>query len=253
MKRFYYIIGFFITAGSVLFLVAMPWTLRLWILGSALLVLLAILAYGAYRIDSQMFVRTICTGNRSGKRVAITFDDGPYPIRSARIIEILDRFNCKATFFLTGSKLEGNEGAVKAMVAKGHTVGNHSFSHSNLFPLMGSNRISLEIRETNRLLEEITGEPVRYFRPPFGVTNPSIYWGLRGLDMKVTGWSIRSLDTRNEEAGVVVDRIMKKVRGGDIILLHETSEYILPILEQLLPLLSQRELSCVNLDQFLAG
>ncbi|MFH0756132.1 MAG: polysaccharide deacetylase family protein [Bacteroidota bacterium] len=253
MKGFYYITGLFILAGTVLFLISMPWTLKLCFLGSTLLVLLAILAYGAYRIDSQMFVRTICAGNRSGKLVAISFDDGPHHTRSAGIMEILDRFNCKATFFLTGSKLKGNEDVVKAMVAKGHTVGNHSFSHSNLFPLLGSDQISLEIRETNRLLEDITGESVRYFRPPFGVTNPRIYRGLRGLDMQVTGWSIRSLDTRNEEAEVVVGRIMKKVRGGDIILLHETSEYILNILEQLLPLLSQRELACVNLDQFLAG
>ncbi len=252
MSRFYTIIGLFILAGAGLFFIPMSWELRIWLLVAGLLLLLAILAYGASHIDSQLFVPSICAGSRAGSKIAITFDDGPHPLHSVEIMEMLDRFGCKATFFLTGSKLDGNREVVKKMIAEGHTVGNHSYSHSNMFPLFRSKKISREIEKTNRLLQDITAAPIRYFRPPFGVTNPRIYRGLRGLDMQVTGWSIRSFDTRNEEAEKVVGRIMKKVRGGDIILLHETSDHILQILEQLLPLLQQRNLSCVNLDLLLA-
>ncbi|MEN8157063.1 MAG: polysaccharide deacetylase family protein [Bacteroidota bacterium] len=243
---------------AILLLLPLPGRLNLFLAGSVLLILLLILARGASRINSQIFVRTLCRSDQTGSQesldqVALTFDDGPHPDRSRMIMELLERYRCKATFFLTGAKVEGNEKLVREMVDLGHLIGNHSYSHSNLFPLFRSSRIAEEIGRTNRLLEEVTNRPVRYFRPPFGVTNPNISRGLKGLGVEVIGWSIRSMDTRNEPPEKVVGRIMRQIRGGDIILLHETSDHILEILEQLLPAIRQRGLDSVPVDQLLSG
>ena len=256
MKPFHIIYGLFIVTETILLLLPLPETLKLFLAGSLLLILLLILALGASRINSQMFVHTVCRRDQTGTReslnqVALTFDDGPHPTRSRQIMELLERYHCKATFFLTGVKVEGNEKLVREMVDLGHLIGNHSYSHSNHFPLFSGSRIAKEIDRTNRLLEEVTDRPVRYFRPPFGVTNPNVSRGLKGLGMEVIGWSIRSMDTRSEPPEKVVDRIMRQIGGGDIILLHETSDHILEILEQLLPAIQQRGLVFVPVDRLL--
>ena len=123
--------------------------------------------------------------------------------------------------------------------------------HSNLFPVYSGKRISEEIEKTNDILEGITTHKVKYFRPPFGVTNPRIHRGLRRLDLKVIGWNIRSLDTRIENPDSVVQRITKRMKAGDIILLHDSSDHIAEILEQLIHISKQKRLKCVSLDTFL--
>ena len=251
MGRFYITTGIYVLIAATLFLIPISVTTRLALLFTGLLSLLAVLFYGASRISSQFFVPSTCKGDRASNQVAVTFDDGPHPARTLEIMETLERFNCKASFFFTGAKVAGNENVVKALAAGGHSIGNHSFSHSGLFPLFRGKAISGEIRETNRILEGITGNPVKYFRPPFGVTNPNIHRGLHGSGLQVIGWSIRSFDTRNEEAEKVIRRITRKLRGGDIILLHETSDHILQVLEQLLPVIDRRGLKCVSLDRLL--
>jgi peptidoglycan/xylan/chitin deacetylase (PgdA/CDA1 family) len=212
---------------------------------------IAVIVLGSSRISSGMFVHAICRGDPGRHQVAITFDDGPDPVRSPEILEILRRHNCQATFFLTGEKVTGNESIVRDMATAGHTIGNHSFSHSSFFPFFSAGNIAGEILATNQAIEGITGRKVLYFRPPFGVTNPNISRGLRGLEMKVAGWSIRSYDTCNESAEVVLRRISGKLRGGAIILLHETPENVPEILEQLLQILEYRGLEAVSLDTLL--
>jgi peptidoglycan/xylan/chitin deacetylase (PgdA/CDA1 family) len=135
------------------------------------------------------------------------------------------------------------------MIKEGHLIGNHSLSHSNFFPLFRPSRIQGEVEECNRFLEAAGSGPVRFFRPPFGVTNPNVARGIKPTGMQVAGWSIRSFDTRNQAAEKVVKRILKRLGGGDVILLHESSEHILKILDQLLPAIKEAGLNCVTLDQ----
>ena len=251
MGRFYITIGLFVVISATVIFLPIGVPAKVVLLFASLLVMLAVLVYGASRISSNFFVPSVCQGDRASNMVALTFDDGPDPVRTREITEILERFNCKASFFLTGGKVAGNEEIVKAVAAAGHSIGNHSFSHSNKFPIYRGRTISREIRETNRVLEGLTGSRVIYFRPPFGVTNPNIHRGLRGMKMIVVGWSIRSFDTRNEDADKVIRRITRRLRGGDIVLLHETSDHIMQILEQLLPAIEARELNCVSLDRML--
>jgi peptidoglycan/xylan/chitin deacetylase (PgdA/CDA1 family) len=250
MWRYRIILGIFFFSVAAVIISPLSLSLKALLLGVVSLFLLALLAYGAASIGSQFFVRSICRGNRADG-VALTFDDGPHPEMTPAIMEILERYSCKGTFFLTGSKIAGNEMIVESLFRAGHTIGNHSFSHSNLFPLFKRHRIEEEIRDTNCLIERVTGTPVLYFRPPFGVTNPTIARALGGMKMKVTGWSIRSFDTLNVAPLKVVKRIMRKVGGGDIILLHDTSRNILEVMEALIPEIRKRGLHCVTLQQLL--
>lgn len=248
MKRFYMVTAFFAGIFVLLFAPFME-PFRLPLVITVLLLYGFLLILGASRIESQFFVRALCRGDAAGNIVAITFDDGPYGKRSTEILEILSRHGCRASFFLIGRKAIDDPEIVKMMIEDGHLIGNHSFSHSNFFPLYSAARIKRELDETNRILEAAGSKPVRLFRPPFGVTNPNVARGVRTSGMKVAGWSIRSFDTRDQAADKVVKRILKRMRGGDVILLHETSKHILEILEQLIPAIQQAGLTCITLDQ----
>ena len=208
-----------------------------------------VLAYGAARISSQLFLAAVCRGDAAGGKIAITFDDGPHGERSADILELLRKYRCKASFFLIGKKAELAPGMVDMLVKEGHLVGNHSYSHSSFFPFYRASRIRAEVARTNRILEAAGSGQIQFFRPPFGVTNPNVAGGLKGSGMKVAGWSIRSFDTRNQAANIVVERIVNRMRAGDVILLHETSEHILEILDQLIPAIEEAGLSCARLDE----
>ncbi len=249
MWRFYFTLMLFLLLTALLLVIPASATLRILLAGLLLLFLVVTVAIGAFTIRSQFFVKAFCKGDPESNLVAITFDDGPHPVRTPEILQILDRFNSKASFFLIGKRMEGNEGVVRKVHAAGHTIGNHSYSHSNRFPFFPGSRIEGEVRDTNQLIEGITGTKVRYFRPPFGVTNPRIRRGLRNSGLQVIGWSIRSFDTRGASAEKTVRRITRGIGGGDIVLLHETSENILQILEQLIPRISEMGFSCVSLDQ----
>jgi peptidoglycan/xylan/chitin deacetylase (PgdA/CDA1 family) len=248
MKKFYLITGVLVAAMVVLLLLPVTGTV-LWTAGGVLvLAWLAALAIGASFIGSQMFVRTVCRGGQEQGTIALTFDDGPDPVKTARILDMLEENGCRASFFLIGGKMKNNAGLVRRMAENGHTIGIHSFSHSSLFPVMSGSRIRDEILASKSLVKEITGREAKFFRPPFGVTNPRIFRGLKGTAMVVAGWSIRSMDTRGEEATKVVNRIMRKAGRGEIILLHDTSPHILEILELLLPAIREKRLQCEGLD-----
>lgn len=249
MWRFYLTLLIFVLLTVLLLVIPASAALRFLLLALVLLALVVTVAFGAFSIRSRFFVSAFCKGDPGSNQVAISFDDGPDPIRTPQILQILEGFRCKASFFLIGKRVEGNEEVVRDIHAAGHTIGNHSFSHSNRFPFYTSGRISRELRDTNQLIERITGTKVSYFRPPFGVTNPRIRNGLKNSGLTVVGWSIRSFDTRGAAAEKIVRRITRSVGGGDIVLLHDTSVNILPILEQLIPRIREMGFTCVPLDQ----
>jgi len=249
MKAFHMITALFAGLAVLLIVLPLPEALRLPLLILLLTLYVLLLAYGASRIDSQFFLHALCKGDSGSKSVALSFDDGPNGDRSMEILKLLSEHDCPSSFFLTGSRVEVQTDLVKEMLKRGHLIGNHSYSHSNFFPLFRSSRIRKELEDTNRILKDAGVGTVRFFRPPFGVSNPNVARGVKASGMEVAGWSIRSFDTRNEVAGKVVQRILKRMSGGDVILLHETSDNILEILELLLPAIREAGLSCVTMDQ----
>lgn len=165
----------------------------------------------------------LIVGNRNaGKCVALTFDDGPHKTYTPEILDILDEYGAKATFFIVGRNAEENPDIVLDAYRRGHEIGNHTYTHPNLKNLSAEKRLE-EIQKTQEILTDITGEAPRLFRPPGGYVSNSIIEELDALDCSAVLWSWRQ-DTRDWACpGVdcVVSGVLKNLRDGDIILFHD--------------------------------
>ena len=180
--------------------------------------------------------------------IAITFDDGPHPEFTPKVLALLERYNAKATFFCIGHHIEKHPELFKAIVSHGHTIGNHTYSHVNHFGAFGKNKVLAELEKTNSIIKSLIGQEPILFRPAFGVTNPSVKWAVNRLKMQGIGWSKRSLDTTNRSEHVILNRITNGLKPGDVILMHDTSEKSIAVLEQLLLFLEKEELKSVTVD-----
>lgn len=219
-----------------------PW--YIWIL--CLLLYSAIIAYAAANIQFNFFIKAInFKQNPSEKTICITFDDGPDPVYTRQILEILEAFNVKASFFLIGKKIANQEALVKQMHNSGHLLGNHSFYHTNTFMMQPKNTIANEIKQTNEAIYTATGRYPLVFRPPFGVTNPRIARAISLLKLHVLGWNVRSLDTKNESPEITLQRIIKKCKPGSVVLLHDTMANTPEVLPKFLLFLSEHQYKVV--------
>lgn len=193
--------------------------------------LLALLAYvawivaGAMAIRLRMFVDAVVRAPKGARGVALTFDDGPDPVWTPRVLDALDRADAKGTFFVIGKKAEKHPDVVRAIVRRGHAVGVHSYAHDRLFALRGERRVRADLERAIAVVQSITGERPTLFRPPIGHTNPIIARVADALDLTVVGWSIAG---RDGLAGAVPERVAARVRGGvrdgAIVLLHDAAE-----------------------------
>lgn len=190
-----------------------------------ILILIAVLLlfYSSYSIQHSIYLKSFCKNRAAIGKVALTFDDGVDPDITEKLLEILKKYDIKATFFIIGKKAEEHPDLVKLIVQHGHSIGNHSYTHSVRFTLKTAKGVIHELRTTNDILEKISGlEKIKYFRPPFGVTNPNIARAVKRLNMNPIGWSIRSLDTKkNKCREFIAKRVLNKLKGGDVILLHD--------------------------------
>lgn len=191
------------------------------IIAAAVLLAAVLLVRGSASVRASWYLRMRCRARRAGRRVALTFDDGPDPQRTPAVLDLLARQGVRATFFVVGARAEAHPELVRRMVAEGHVVGNHSYTHSWRFPLRSLGRTVEELRRTGEVLHRITGRQPRLFRPPFGVTNPTIARAVRRLGLDPVGWSIRSLDTMGQSPERVAARILRRLHPGAVILLHD--------------------------------
>ncbi len=159
-------------------------------------------------------------GDRDADYIAITFDDGPHPYNTPKILELLEEKGGLGTFFVTGSNLKKNIKLAEEVVSRGHMLGNHTFSHcSALF--CSKKRLQREIEETKALIEDITQKPNTFFRPPHGIITPSLLSICRKLNMTVALWSANTMDFKREAPGRMIGRVEKKLCKGAIVLFHE--------------------------------
>lgn len=204
-----------------------------WVIGvpGALAVAGGVMAYGAAHSQSQLFGPTI-RRTRSPRQLAITFDDGPNPAITPKLLDLLDRHGARATFFVIGRFVRQCPDLVRETVARGHAIGNHSDTHPNLFWL---SRVQIrdELRRCQDAVAEVAGEPPRWMRPPFGFRSPILHGvvrelGLRGVVMwsllpgdwraKPSEWLIR----RMEPVATRAERRLQRPSGaGDVLCLHD--------------------------------
>lgn len=212
---------------------------------------ISILIYGSFFIGSNFYLKTICSKANNKKEIAITFDDGPVKEITPLVLEVLKEFQVKASFFCIGEKIAGNEDVLKSIDSQGHIIGNHTFSHSNWFDFYSSKKMIDELSKTEDIIYKIIGEKTKFFRPPFGVTNPALKKAVTNLNYSVIGWSVRSLDTliKNEEK--ILSRLMKKLKSGDIILFHDTCPEIVIILQKFLKYALENGYKILSLDELI--
>ncbi|HEU4791476.1 MAG TPA: polysaccharide deacetylase family protein [Flavobacterium sp.] len=207
--------------------------------------------WGSAFIGSNYHVQAYC-GNPSEteKKIALTFDDGPHEM-TLLVLDILRKHNVKATFFCIGKNIETHPDILRKTIEEGHTVGNHSYSHSPFFDFYRKKQVLAEIQQTDALIESVLGKKTTLFRPPYGVTNPSIRQALAITMHKTIGWNIRSLDGVVKKEDFLLDRIIKRIKPGGIVLLHDTSIQTLHVLEQLLSFLQKNNYTVVPLEELL--
>lgn len=182
-------------------------------------------AYAANWPTSQLFGRTIVAG-RDAAEIALTFDDGPNGASTLRLLEILARHNARASFFMIGKFVRQQPEVVRAVRDAGHLVGNHTMNHPALLwqkPL----RVLEELTTCNHLLEDVLGQAVRYFRPPYGSRRPDVLKTAASLGLAPVMWNVTCYDWNHRDPNFIVERARRgiasaKRRGdGSNILLHD--------------------------------
>src|SRR5690242_20448100 len=185
-------------------------------------------AFGAVYPRSQMFGETICR-TASPRQLAITFDDGPNPTITPKLLDLLDRYDAKATFFVIGRFVHECSGLTKQIADRGHLLANHTQTHPNLF-WMSPNAVRDELKRCQGALQDATGMEAKYFRPPYGFRNPWVVSSARELGMQTVMWTLIPRDWRARSTEWLAQRMQpiaqraerSAVHGtGDVLCLHD--------------------------------
>lgn len=185
------------------------------------------LAFGILFLRFQYFYPAIY--RNIGPEVILTFDDGPDPVQTPRILDTLKKHDIKAIFFVIGRKAQEHSEILQRIISEGHVVGNHTQNHSLFFAMLHSKKVAQEIDQFSQNIEPLISDKITIFRPPIGYTNPNIARALRRRKFKIVAWSVRSYDSfKTREA--LLKRLMK-TKPGSIVLLHDNLERTAAILE----------------------
>ena len=215
----------------------------------------AIMGLGVGNPRLCFFLNIVCRGNAEQKQVALTFDDGPDPATTPQLLELLARRQVAASFFCVGEKVEAHPALAGKIVGAGHCLGNHTYHHYWWTNFLWGRRLFGEISLAQQAIFTATGHMPKWFRPPVGLSNPHLGRALKIARLICVGWDTRSLDLY-DPAETVLNRIMKKVRNGSIILLHDGGmdpDKLLRIVDQLITRLRANGFLLVHLDDMLGG
>jgi len=177
------------------------------------------LYYAAYGVRSQWFGATDWHGRTDTAGVALTFDDGPTP-DTERILDILGDSNIRATFFMLGRQVELYPRTARRIVAEGHEIGNHSYSHP-IFLYRSPQETSCQLERAQRVIADITGVRPRLARPPCGVRTPAYFAAARRLNLRTVQWDAAGFDWKKIGASEIARKALRHARAGSIILLHD--------------------------------
>ena len=219
-----------------------------------LLVLLYLLFYGGFSGPIDWLMRTQRHLRRDQNVVALTFDDGPDPVRTPALLDLLAEQHAPATFFLLGDAVEMHPEVVTRMAAEGHELGNHTYCHRYL-PLARSRSVERELGKTDRAIEDATGKTTTIARPPWGGRAPWTVRAFARLAKRLVLWDVNSNDWKGAPAAQVVERVLARTRPGSIILMHEAregGEVTIEAVRLLIPALRARGYQLVTVSGALA-
>jgi peptidoglycan-N-acetylglucosamine deacetylase len=225
----------------------------IWLPLTLLVALLGVVAAGVGFLNLGVFLRVVSSVPTGERRVAFTFDDGPHPVHTRTVMDLLERAGARGTFFVIGEKAARHPELVSELVRRGHEVALHSHGHDRLQPLRSEEVIVRDLEANCAAIEEIVGVRPALFRPPVGLSSPRTRAAVDRLNLEVVGWSARAYDgAANPGASTVVQRIVPHLQPGAIVLLHDAKERgdepptSLAALERLLDLSNERGLRGVT-------
>ncbi len=178
--------------------------------------------YQSMAPTGQWYGRTFTGLKRGSKQIALTYDDGPNDPHTFRLLEVLAKHDVRATFFLIGRYVKQRPDIAQALARQGHVIGNHTFSHPNLIFASAQETLA-QLQECERALTDAVGEHSRLFRPPFGGRRPATLRAARSLGLESVMWNVTGWDWRGKPAEYVEDKVTRKIRGGNVVLLHDGS------------------------------
>jgi peptidoglycan/xylan/chitin deacetylase (PgdA/CDA1 family) len=220
-----------------------------WWLVLAAVVYLHLLVFGAIYMRMGFYMKSLYRGENK-QWIALSFDDGPARETEA-ILDILKEKEISAVFFSIGKNAAAHPEIVKRWDAEGHLIGNHSYEHGFNFDWKSAASMAEELRKTNETVRKITGKTPRLFRPPYGVTNPNVAGASKRVNMPSVGWTIRSYDTTAKDPAKLLERILGQLKGGDIILLHDSMTITREILTELIDGAREKGFTFVRADKLL--
>lgn len=224
-----------------------PWWVYVFFVLSYLLILIA----GSYFIRLHYFTDSLCHGDRKTKAIALTFDDGPHIEHTTKVLDILKEENIRAAFFVIGKHIPTNSSLLQRMINEGHTVGNHSFQHNFWFSVQSSNSMLSDVSRCDEVIEHATGRRPRLFRPPYGVTNPMVAEVIRKGNYISVGWSLRTYDTVAKSPDELLTKTLKKLKNGDVLLLHDNIPHTVGMLSAFIREVKKRGYQIVPVHELL--
>jgi peptidoglycan/xylan/chitin deacetylase (PgdA/CDA1 family) len=222
-------------------------------------VFLALFLDGVARPRSSILYPTVTHGPRSSRRVALSFDDGPDPDVTPAVLDALAAHDTRATFFTIGRALDAHPQLARRLLAEGHELGNHSWRHSRWDSFRGVRGQTQEIERAERAIAAMTGRGVPpLYRPPFGIKSPPFVLAASQRQLTMVAWSLHSRDTRAGDPKRIAERVLRRIRPGDIVLMHDGHDLPgrhRPACAQAVPLILQglreKELECVTVSELI--
>lgn len=191
-------------------------------LGVPLAALAGVIADGVFRPSSGIFYPTISRGSGARAEVALTFDDGPDPEITPRVLDVLAQHRARATFFMIGRHLaEWHEVGTRAL-AEGHQIGNHSWQHAYTQNFFSQRAHLTDIERNEQLIRLLVGDDRAIpYRAPVGLKSPELARAAHAKGLQIVAWSIHSRDTIDRDPQRIAQRVLKRIRPGDIVLMHD--------------------------------
>ena len=169
---------------------------------------------------AQWYGRTFAGGMRGSKQIALTYDDGPNDPHTLNLLDVLAKHSVRATFFMIGRYVRQRPDIARAVAQAGHVIGNHTFTHPLLI-FKSETQTRTELLDCRSALQDTIGEHSNLFRPPFGGRRPATIRIGRELGLQTVMWNVTGYDWNAPPAAVIEEKVMRQMRGGDVILQHD--------------------------------
>ncbi len=232
----------------------------LWLPLGGLLVLTTVCTIGCLFPTFQIYADVVQRGTPGRRLIALTFDDGPHPESTRRVLSLLAEYDAKATFFVVGQKVERYPDVAREIVAAGHTLALHGYSHDRLYSLRGTAYVQRDLERSQAAIERACGVRPVLFRPPIGFVSHLTSIGSERAGVTLVTWSVRGLDGyAGAKREAVQRRVLPGLRDGAIVLLHDASERedFVPVgieaLPEILESIRTAGLRAVTVDELLAA